>query len=137
MSVVGLDISQGCYSGSGAIFDQLRLVWAQAAGYGLMDLTDRGGPIMPRIPFNEFTQEDMLGEWPEGAPDDPLLILLVHQERAGRIKTSHCHYLADRLEQLESVMIKEPAMLKWLLLTQQFVRGLRAAAHYAQDVVFS
>lgn len=130
-----MQVSHGCYTGTTSHFDDLRLLLAQAAGYGVVDLRDQGGPIMPRIPYDEFSPEDMAGEWPEGAPDDPLLILLVHEEKRGRIKTAHCHYLADRLEQLESVFMKI-GLVPWVLVIQQFARGLRTAAHYGQDVIF-
>ena len=132
-----MEVNHGCFQGSVGAFDALRLVWSDMAGYGVVDHRDEGGPIMPRLDFDWVTESDTLGEWPDGAPDDPLLILLVHQEQAGRIKVTHCSYLADRLEMLESVMIKIPNMTKWLLLTQQFIRGLRTAVSYNQDVVFS
>lgn len=131
-----MDVSHGCFSGEIPIFDSLRLIWADVAGYGTVDYGDVGGPIVPRISYHLYSQEDMLGEWPEGAPDDPLLILLVHHEQAGLIKVSHCPFLADRLESLEHIMMKAQ-MMSCVLLTQQFVRGLRTAAHYNQDVVFS
>lgn len=133
-----MDISHGCFSGSPVTFDGLRLMWAQMAGYGVTDFRDRGGPVVPNIDYASFNDGDFLGEWPEGAPDDPLVILLIHIEDKGRIKTTHCPYLADRLEELEGRLmppfINTPA---WVLLTQQFVRGLRTAAAYNQDVVFS
>jgi len=119
------------------VFDSLRLVWAEVAGYGVIDHTEVGGPIMPKLNYDLYTEEDSMGEWPDGAPDDPLIILLVHHEHDGRIKVTHCPYLADRLEDLESFMIKIPNMTQWLLLTQQFVRGLRTAAAYNQDVLFT
>jgi hypothetical protein len=34
-------------------------------------------------------------------------------------------------------MIGHTVTPAWLLLTQQFIRGLRTAAHYRQDVAFS
>jgi hypothetical protein len=134
-----VDISHGCYSGPLAQFDNLRLMWAQTAGYGVTDYRDMGGPVMPNIDYDAFKEEDLLGEWPDGAPDDPLMILLVHTEGEGRIKVTHCPYLADRLEELEGKMMAGGAMVTpaWVLLTQQFVRGLRTAAAYNQDVVFT
>jgi hypothetical protein len=133
-----MDISHGCFSGTADQFDNLRLLWAQAAGYGLADHREQGGPLMPNLDYSQFTHEDMCGVWPEGAPQDPLLILLVHYERGGLIKKEHCPYLADRLEEVETRMnrssITTPA---WILMTQQFILGLRTAAHYRQDVVFS
>jgi hypothetical protein len=131
-----VEISHGCYSGPLNGFRRLCLVWAEVAGYGTMDYSDVGGGLLPKIDYSAFSPEDYQGEWPEGAPDDPLLILLVHDEHAGRIKVSHCPYLADRLESLEAVLMKAN-VTAFVLATQIFVRGLRTAAHYKQDVVFS
>ena len=131
-------ISHGCYAGTVSQFDALRLMWSLTAGYGILDAREQGGPVMPNIDYNAFSDEDMLGEWPNGAPEDPLLILLAHQEHFGRIKFTHCPYLADRLEELEGKMMKGASVTPaWMLLTQQFIRGLRAAALFKQDVVFS
>jgi hypothetical protein len=133
-----MEVSHGCFCGPPAQFDTLRLLWADAAGYGVTDYRDVGGPIMPDINFDVYSDGDALGEWPGGAPDDPLMILLVHEEHVGRIKVSHIPYLADRLEDIESRMFRNSTVTPaWVLLTQQFIRGLRTAASYKQDVVFS
>jgi len=132
-----LDIDHGCYNGPEALFDHLRCVWAEAAGYGLYDFRSQGGPVMPRIDIGAFSHEDLLGDWPEGAPDDPLLILLAHHEREGRIQWGHASYLADRLEELEHVLSVPGTTPRYVLLTQQFIRGLRTAAQWRQDVIFS
>ena len=92
--------------------------------------------MLPRLDFTAFSEEDLCGEWPEGAPDDPLIILLAHHEEMGRIKVCHAPYLADRLESLAEHMMKSERM-SWVLMTQEFARGLRSAACYNQDVVFS
>ena len=132
-----MNISHGCFSGTLPQFDTLRLMWALAVGYGVADYRDEGGPVMPNINYDIYGDGDLLGEWPDGAPDDPLLILLVHVEDKGRIKYTHAPYLADRLEHLESVLMSQRSLQNGVLLTQQFVRGLRTAAAYNQDVVFS
>ena len=133
-----MNISHGCYSGPPPQFDALRLMWAQTAGYGVIDYRDRGGPVMPNLDYDVFTEGDFMGEWPDGAPDDPLVILLVHVEDKGTIKATHCSYLADRLEDLEGRMMAGGDFNRaWVLITQQFVRGLRTAAAFNQDVVFS
>jgi len=113
-------------------------MWAQTAGYGVIDYRDRGGPVMPNINYDGLAEEDFLGEWPDGAPDDPLVILLVHVEDEGRIKSTHCSYLADRLEDIEGRMMAGGNLLPaWVLMTQQFVRGLRTAAAFNEDVIFA
>lgn len=133
-----MNVSHGCYDGTLGNFDSLRLMWSVAAGYGIIDARDRGGPVMPNINYLAFGEEDFLGEWPNGAPEDPLIILLAHHEREGRIKFTHCPFLADRLEQLEGRMMAGGSFVPmWVLLTQQFIRGLRSAAQFKQDVVFS
>lgn len=127
MSEPGLDIDHGCFSGPQETFERLLVVWSLLTG------------VTAGIDPETITLEDQLGEWPEGAPDDPLLILLAHDPAKGRIKWQHAPYLADRLEEVESMMMKSDSGVKpgWLLLTQQFVRGLRTAAHYRQDVTFA
>jgi hypothetical protein len=132
-----LDIDHGCYSGTEAQFDHLRCMWAQAAGYGLYDFRNQGGPLMPRIDLGAFSDADLDGDWPGGAPDDPLLILLAHHERSGRIQWGHAKYLADRLEELGSVLMASGSAPILVLLTQQFVRGLRTASQWRQDILFT
>lgn len=132
-----MKVSHGCYDGTEGFFDLLRCMWSEAAGYGFVDYRGEGGPVMPKIDIGYFTTDDMLGEWPNGAPDDPLIILLVHTEREGRIKWQHCPLLADRLEDLEKVMSAPGTTPAWVLLTQQFYRGLRTAAQWKQDVTFA
>jgi hypothetical protein len=111
-------------------------MWSMAAGYGVQDFREQGGPLIPNIPYDFLSEEDMSGEWPDGAPDDPLIILLAHHEHTGRIKADHTPYLADRLEELTAVLLGHNDM-RWALMTQQFVRGLRYASHNRIDVVFN
>lgn len=132
-----MNISHGCYAGSTERFDSLRCTWAQVAGYGLFDFRNQGGPVLPRLNYDLYSEQDMCGEWPDGAPDDPLVILLVHHENKGYIKWTHCSFLADRLEELEAKMSAPGTTSTWVLSTQQFHRGLRTAAHWKQDVIFS
>jgi hypothetical protein len=136
-----MNISHGCYSGPATQFDALRLLWALFGGYGLLDYRNQGGPVIPNLQYEAFSDEDLLGEWPNGAPEDPLIILLAHEEQKGRIKFTHCPFLAHRLEELEMKMMADNMAVSltpaWILLTQQFARGLHAAASYRQDVVFS
>jgi len=130
-------VSSGCFKGSYGDFDNLRLLWAQVAGYGVVDYGGQGGPKVPNIPYDTYSTDDIQGEWPEGAPDDPLIILLAHNETAGRIKAEHCAYLADRLEELELRMSRGNSIMPaWILRTQQFIHGLRYAASQRTDVVF-
>jgi len=131
-----VEVSHGCFSGHEVIFDDLRCVWAQAAGYGVHDFRNQGGPMIPRLDFDLYSDEDMDGAWPYGAPDDPLIIVLVHHEQSGIIQWKHAPALASRLEELVSPMMKQN-MMRWVLFTQQFVQGLKAAAHYQEDVIFS
>jgi hypothetical protein len=130
-----MEVNHGCYTGSEPLFDSLRCVWAQAAGYGVHDFRNQGGPMIPRLDFDHFSEEDMCGEWPGGGPDDPLIIVLVHHERTGIIQWKHAPALAARLEELVSTLMQQN-MMSWVLMTQQFVQGLKAAAHYQEDVVF-
>jgi hypothetical protein len=135
-----VNVSHGCFTGPAKQFDALRLLWALYGGYDLLDYRNTGGPVFPDLRYDLFSDADLLGEWPNGAPEDPLIILLAHEEHKGLIKHTHCPFLAHRLEELEMKMMSEHSPEKspsWLLLTQQFARGLRTAASYRQDVVFS
>jgi hypothetical protein len=132
----GVEVSCGCYSGTHEAFDALRVMLSLSAGYGVHDLRYEGGPVIPNLPWQSFTDDDLHGEWPSGAPDDPLIILLAHHEHGGRIKREHASYLADRLEELSAVLLGHPDM-RWALMTQQFVRGLRYAVMNHMDVVFN
>jgi hypothetical protein len=91
--------------------------------------------MLPRLDFSLYNEEEMSGEWPNGGPDDPLIIVLVHHERCGIIQWKHAPALASRLEELESYLMKNN-MMPFLLMTQEFSRGLKAAAHYQENVVF-
>src|SRR5215467_8892492 len=106
-SMTGVLLSHGCFAGSIGSFDHLRLLLAQTAGYTILDYRASGGPIMPNLDFWSYCEDDLLGEWPNGAPDDPLIILLVHDEHDGRIKWQHCPLLADRLDELGEVLMKK------------------------------
>jgi hypothetical protein len=136
MNGAGLDISCGCYNGTCEAFDALRVMLSVAAGYGVKDMRPLGGPVIPDLDWYTFSTDDLAGEWPDGAPDDPLIILLAHHEHEGRIKREHASYLADRLEELSAVLLGHPDM-RWALMTQQFVRGLRYAVSNHMDVVFN
>jgi hypothetical protein len=132
----GIEVSCGCYSGTPESFDALRIMLSMAAGYGVKDMRHVGGPVIPDLDWYTFSTDDLEGEWPNGAPDDPLVILLAHHEHTGRIKKEHASYLADRLEELSAVLLGYPDM-RWALMTQQFVRGLRFAVLNRMDIVFS
>jgi hypothetical protein len=113
---MNLTVSHGCFSGSPDMFNVLCTALADVSG------------IQPYI----GSDAESLGEWDE-APEDPLLILVIHDEHQGRICTRHCSVLADRLDELTGRLFHRH---QTLLQTQQFAQGLRYAAQQDSDVTF-
>jgi hypothetical protein len=131
-----MHVSYGCYVGTITGFDTLRIYWAQMAGYAIIPGQDYGAGYvqadMPDLPWTEYSNDDLLGEWPEGAPDDPLVILLAHEEKQGRIKASHVPLVADALAELNV-----PPASPYALPTQNFIQGLRYAGTQNLDILFT
>lgn len=113
-----LTVTHGCFEGSPELFNSLCAALATVSGYYT--------PV-------SYTDAQALGYWDE-APEDPLVILLIHDEHCGMINARHCAVLADRLDELEGRLHGRPQML---LLSQQFARGLRYAAAQHTDVKFN
>jgi hypothetical protein len=142
MPEIQVNLSSGCFSGSYGLFETLRFSWANIAlpQHGIVPA------ILPpegewgerlNITYDAFEPENFLGEW-DVSPDDPIFLILIHAphmqspKSQGRLATTSCGLLADRLDSL--VDYSQPQML---MLTQQFSNGLRNAAQLSTDVFFT
>jgi hypothetical protein len=65
-------------------------------------------------------------------PERPLMVLLNHSDCDGIIESKDCGALADDLESILS-KLNDAALFQW---SDQFIRGLRAAAKAKEDVDF-
>ncbi|MDV6014394.1 hypothetical protein [Haloechinothrix sp. LS1_15] len=139
---MGLAVSFDCWEGPYSSFNRWRTGLARAAGYAVAPLG--GGELHPVVDWGHVDQARMQGEWDRvpctivGEPD-PLLILLTHADNEGRIKAEHCGPLADRLDELVSVLPVEhdPELGgSWQGVTRQFIVGLRDAVEEGEDVEF-
>jgi hypothetical protein len=75
---------------------------------------------------------------PDGTPD-PLIVLLAHSDCEGEIQEDFCGPLADRLEELLPLLGEEDGgghIGSYTTKTEQFIRGLRAAAEAGEPVGF-
>ena len=118
---MGLTTSHGCFNGTYSSFLSWRAFICEAAGYG--DINKRkgfGGDL----------------EWPD---DDPLVELLVHSDRDGRISFRNCGLIADRPEEIIKTAIpgyeNEPQYTPgWI--TLNWIKGLGLSASKEADVLF-
>lgn len=142
---MGLDTSHGCWHGAYGAFTRWRHELARAAGYAVVQPTaddKAAGIYYPYVDLHweAFKPENYDGEWPDGPPgDDPLLFLIVHSDCDGVIHPRHGVHLADRLEQLLPSLDERASgghITSVRGVTQQFIKGLRAAAAADEDVEF-
>lgn len=134
---MGLDTSHECWHGAYSAFYRFRHELAKAAGYPIAE--ERGLEVMD-LPWDLYTEDNLMGDWNDEVPEDPLLVLLVHSDCDGVIHPKQGAPLADRMEEL---IPKLPAGVggghigDWRDTVQQFVDGLRSAALHGDDVEFA
>jgi hypothetical protein len=125
---MGLDTTHNCWHGPYSAFHVWRTAVARAAGYGEQwpdNMTIHGG---------ENFEDVHMGKWVR-SPDDPLMVLLLHQDCEGEILPEHAGPLADRLEGLLGVLPRDAD--HWCRQkTIQFIAGLRDAASRNEVVDF-
>jgi hypothetical protein len=121
---MGLDTTHGCWHGAYSAFHRWRTEVAQAAGYG------EQWPNRMLIHGGEKIDDIHNGDWVR-APDDPLLVLLLHQDCDGHIRPEHAGPLADRLEAIMGRLDED-----WRAMTCRFIAGLREAAARGETVIF-
>jgi hypothetical protein len=126
-----LDTTHDAWQGSYTAFNRWRGRLAEVAGYEVV----AGWDIS--VDWESITEDNALGLWEE-TPDDPLLVLIAHSDCQGAIYPEQAHRLADRIEGLIPHLPDGTAdqIKDWRGMTQQFVDGLRAAAHNGEPVEF-
>lgn len=141
---MGLDVSHDCWHGAYSAFARWRNELARVAGYEMGEIEYDGGfkAEGPLVVLHErWTAENFQGDWPDGPPEDPLLLLIVHSDCDGHLAPEHAEFLAMRLEQLmEQPNFPQGDVLghieNWQKRTQQFVHGLRRASDAGETVEF-
>lgn len=138
---MGLDVSHGCWRGAYSAFSRWRNQLAEAAGYHVakIDWGDGYAHEQPLVDWGHLPESTLHGEWPDGPPDDPFMIIIAHSDCDGMIMHEHTALLADRLEELIPLLPDEVApghIGHWHEKTQEFVDGLRAAHEAGEKVEF-
>ena len=162
-----LTVSHGAWQGPRADFRKWRDQLTLAAGYMIAVFTMREQEQrLPLINGQAITASSWVGDW-DITPADPLVVLINHSDRHGRIHPREATALADRLEELctdatsqrqqpkPTDPIDELLLSIWaeadsaddmfrevsenldVRVTQQFIHGLRAAATADEPLVFS
>lgn len=131
---MGLDTSHNAWHGAYSAFMRWRSEIAKVSGICYIDEKENGRYQMP---WHMYQNKNYMGEW-DVTPDDPLVILLVHSDCEGIIKSAHCAALADRLEGLLPKLDGDGGghIGAYRDKTNEFIAGLRKAAAAGEDVDF-
>lgn len=97
---MGLDISHDGPHWSYSGFQIWRAAVVRAAGIPMRKHDKHDRFDIADIDFNSFPPERFMGEWAEGDPGDPLLVLIVHSDCDGVIHPGHALALAERIDGL-------------------------------------
>jgi hypothetical protein len=135
---MGLDTSHDCWHGAYSAFYRWRNTLAEAAGYKFVKHDN--GHTIAALPWDQFTEENLQGEWSYMPGDDPLIWLIAHSDCDGVIHPEQGELIAGRLEQLLPLLDDTTAQghiyPSMRAKTQQFIDGLREAAKAGEDVDF-
>lgn len=143
-----LEIAPGCWNantGSPMAFLQWRALIGRAAGFE-MEMQSVDGVFFeaPVLPLAGVTEENALGIW-EPAPDNIVLVLLIHMADEGIIEPAHAGLLADELQgfidggSLDRASYAAPDSIARhveRMRTEQFITGLRFSAKSGEKVTF-
>lgn len=148
---MGLDTTHDAWHGAYSAFSRWREKLGEVAGYTFHDMTLEGKRYGTGIQVDidwgcieRTIGHDLFGRWPsmpvrpDGTPD-PLIVLLVHSDCDGEIQAGFCGPLADRLEELLPLLGDEDGgghVGAYRDKTEQFIRGLRAAAEEGEPLGF-
>jgi hypothetical protein len=144
---MGLDTSHDCWHGAYGAFSRWRDKLAEVAGYGFVPCDCPSlwckGRLFVDIDWDLYhgggLGDTLMGEWVE-TPEDPLLVLMVHSDCDGWIRTAQTDALATRLTELLPLLPDEDGgghIGHWQVKTQRFIDGLRLAAECCEDVRFA
>jgi hypothetical protein len=135
---MGLDITHDCWHGAYSAFSRWRNELARVAGYQFT--TGEHGRQYVALPWEDFTNANLMGEWGSMPGDDPLLWLIVHSDCDGVLHPEQGALIAARLEellpQLDDIHAIGHISPSMRAKTQAFINGLRAAAEAGEDVEF-
>jgi hypothetical protein len=140
---MGLDTTHDAWHGGYIGFGIWRDALAIAAGWPMVDRSEFNTGQTAFIDWGKLPVSDddaLWGNW-DKLPEDPLLILLAHQDCEGRIPWEYTQALADRLWGLLT-LIPEDAKdaIGWQYTlrgrTLTFIEGLRLAHSLKEDVEF-
>ena len=148
---MGAWVSHGAWSGSYSSFNRWRTQVASAAGYWVLPIPkfSEGESGDSRLtwhyPFiiidwGHIEPKQLQGEWDE-TPADPLMVLIAHSDCSGVLYPEQAVPLADRLEELLSVVENEGEEIRGVMnaksLTEKFIRGLRLAVEKNEFLEFN
>lgn len=138
---MGLGVSHDCWYGAYSAFMRFRIELCRAAGYKLS--TDPQYPDssiqVPSIWYeHDWSDQRYQGDWENEAPEDPLIVLIVHSDCDGVIPAKWCLPLAKRLQSLAEKMPDTGGghMPSARGAAVQFAEGLLRAHDAGEDVEF-
>lgn len=152
---MGLDTTHDAWHGAYSAFSRWRDKLAEVAGFtfhhdvhnlpeGEILKSSRYQVDLDWGSIERTIGRDLFGRWPRmptnhvGDPE-PLIVLLAHSDCEGEIQSEFCGPLADRLEELLPSLGDEDGgghIGSYRAKTEQFIRGLRAAAEAGEDLGF-
>lgn len=136
-----MKISHDAYEGSFADFVKFRKVLALVSEIGLKPAPDdikEFEEYIPNIDFEEYDEENSLGEWPE-MPGDPLIIVFTHLDSGGVIHPQHLEPLIVRFDEIIADVDDNPFFEEkdWVEQAKRFRAGMSKAKENGEDLVFN
>lgn len=155
---MGLDTTHDAWHGAYSAFSRWREKLAEVAGFTfhyqvegwseeIRTVIVSGHHIEVDLDWGSIERtigSDLFGRWPRvptnhlGEPE-PLIVLLAHSDCEGEIQVDMLAPLADRLEELLPLLGDEDGgghIGSYREKTEQFIRGLRAAANAGEALEF-
>ena len=138
---MGLDTTHDCWHGAYSAFMRWRHKLAEVAGYDILPVKYNDGYTMETVMLDWghlSNHETLMGKW-DKTPDDPLLVLIVHSDCEGAIYPEQAGLLADRLDELVSLLPDDDDgghIGNWRQKTRTFIAGLRTAFANHEAVEF-
>jgi hypothetical protein len=132
---MGLTTTHGCWNGTYGTFNLWRQKVARAVGWSVYPMPPGFFTWdIPGVDVFRLSSDEMNGRWGR-LPEDPLVVLMAHNDDEGILPVEVLAPLADRLEELLPVIESEP-WPDFQRMTRTFVAGLRDAAAAGEVVRF-
>jgi len=144
---MGLYVSHDAFHYSYGTFSEWRLILAKAAGYRTAKFSFNNDPSSIReevlVDWGHLSPKNIFGEWDE-APEDSLLILIVHSDCDGFINRQDLPALIERLKALLPRIKKtaishgcdEMSASKYEDITEDFIQGAEKACAEGENLDF-